>query len=57
MNVLIIDDEPLILSTVLNQVNSMGLDINNVDCASNAMEADKFMENINYDILDRKSVV
>lgn len=50
MNVLIIDDEPLILSTVLNQVNSMGLDINNVDCASNAMEADKFMENINYDI-------
>ena len=50
MNILIIDDEPLILSTVLAQVKSMGLDIDNVDCAANTIEADSCMAATNYDI-------
>ncbi|MCR5102461.1 MAG: response regulator [Butyrivibrio sp.] len=50
MNILIIDDEPLVLQNVSEQVTKMGLDISIVDCAGNTTMADELIKQKKYDI-------
>lgn len=50
MNILIIDDEPLILNTVHGQIKKMELKLDIIDTAGSAEEARKKMEKTYYDI-------
>ena len=50
MNILIIDDEPLVLQNVSEQVRDMGFDPDRVDCAGSASAADALLVRYNYDI-------
>ena len=50
MNILIIDDEPLVLQTVHKQVQEMELGFEKIDVANSTKLADQMMEDTEYDI-------
>ena len=50
MNILIIDDEPLILNTVKKQLDEMGLSFSRIDAAGSAEEARRLAREYNYEI-------
>ena len=50
MNILIIDDEPLILNTVYSHIRKMELPVEIIDIAGSAEDARIKMEKVYYDI-------
>ncbi|MBR6380096.1 MAG: helix-turn-helix domain-containing protein [Lachnospiraceae bacterium] len=50
MNILIIDDEPLVLQNVSEKIRDMGFGLKRVDCAGSTAAADALLEERRYDI-------
>ncbi len=50
MNIIIIDDEPLVLQSVADQVRKMGFGFDRIDCAADTGRADELLSYNKYDI-------